>query len=254
MSSASNHHQQGEYALPSDQPISARRNSGHRVCQIFSFSKIDNISLPLPAEIVISDNAALSQFDMRLLESDEWVRARNWGGPVPALAGPGLGFVLFNLWRAALCDRPAGSLPDDELDLCEGAGCNMAYWRAVKAEALKNWQLIEGRWHHRAISAMALLFWTKELKRRHQRAYHSWWMAQRRLKKGKPLPVRPAPFAEWISQNFAASAKYLSALDAPRGVEGSQSLRDAPSNERNELLAPGAAKRQSNICSECISS
>lgn len=74
-----------------------------------------------------------------------------------------------DLWGYAYEETPAGSLPDDDIDLAEfaGFGRDLDAWGAVKAEVMAAWTLCsDGRWYHPTLCEFVLETWEKGAIRR----------------------------------------------------------------------------------------
>lgn len=70
------------------------------------------------------------------------------------------------LWCAAWHQVPAGSLPDDEIELARFAGFGRVVreWRKVRDGALRSWvKCDDGRWYHPVVAEKALEAWDGKL-------------------------------------------------------------------------------------------
>ena len=167
------------------------------------------VKLPLPKDVDLSDMPYFPVNDPRLKKSKSWRRAKHWRG-----TGPGLGFCLFNLWTAAFRAVPAGSLPDDDDDLAEDAECDIAYWLSIKADVLKGWELIDGRWWHHVVAEIAWDLWVARTKKKHENAIESWRSAcKRAADKGLEPPPPPGIYRVWLSARYPETSATMSALD-----------------------------------------
>ena len=71
-----------------------------------------------------------------------------------------------NLWGSAFQRSPAGSLPDDDLELCRLAdlGTDIKKWLKVKREALWKWRKCsDGRYYHDVVAEKVLAGWIGKL-------------------------------------------------------------------------------------------
>jgi hypothetical protein len=69
------------------------------------------------------------------------------------------------LWCAAWHQTPAGSVPDDDIELVQlaGYGRDLKTWRKVKANALHGWvKCSDGRLYHPVVAEKALEAWAKK--------------------------------------------------------------------------------------------
>lgn len=76
--------------------------------------------------------------------------------------------AALTLWGKAWRERPAASLPDNEVLLAKKAGLPLTEWRAVAEMALHGWvKCSDGRLYHPVVAAEALKAWIGRIK--HQR-------------------------------------------------------------------------------------
>ncbi len=163
------------------------------------------MSAPLPADVDLSGMEHMPLFDARLMRSRAWLTAKNWRGE-----GPGLAFVLINLWCAAFRAVPAGSLEDDDDVLSDLARCDIAHWRTMKAQALAGWFRGGGRVHHPVIGEIALGLWLARLNKRYENTVLSWRAAcKRAADKGIEPPLAPGRFEEWLARVYPQTANFL---------------------------------------------
>jgi hypothetical protein len=166
-----------------------------------------DIALPLPADVDVSDMQFMPLFDVRLTKSRAWLRARHWRGH-----GPGLGFILMNLWVAAFRNVPAGSLEEDDDLLADAARVDIEIWRQMREQAMEGWQLIAGRWWHPVLAEIAWDLWKARLAARHEKAHDRYRLACRRAAdKGLEPPLPIGSFLEWLAVEFPGSHAYMNA-------------------------------------------
>ena len=113
---------------------------------------------PVPEECTMGNNDYFPLYFRRLRKSRWWrgasdlARSRN-----------------IDLWGEAYEQQPAGSLPDDDIDLADAAGFgrDVASFQKVKAEILTPWILCsDGRWYHPTVCEVVLDLWEKGSVRR----------------------------------------------------------------------------------------
>lgn len=106
------------------------------------------------------------------------------------------------LWCAAWHQVPAGSLPDDDAELCRlvGLGRDLKTWRKVRNATLRGWELFaDGRLYHRVVCE-------KVIAGLNSTAVYEWGKACARVRKENlrrrkskmdpmPTPERPEPLA-----------------------------------------------------------
>lgn len=74
-----------------------------------------------------------------------------------------------DLWCHAFEETPAGSLPDDDLELAEAAGFgrDIAAFQAIKVDIMAPWTLCrDGRWYHPSLCEVVLEAWGRTSERR----------------------------------------------------------------------------------------
>lgn len=187
------------------------------------------VALPLPDDVDVSDLPYFPMFDGRLRKSRAWLKAKNWRDADHDVSGPGLAFVLMNLWFRAFHEIPAGSIEDDDDILADAAGVDIAYWRAVRPVVLDGWICISGRVWHPLISAIAWAVWRERLEVRFANARRA-WHAQSKRRSDAGLPPGDAPpeaFADWVLEAYQQSAVYISMLASGCAPDagGGQALR-----------------------------
>lgn len=96
-------------------------------------------------------------------------RLMNSGFNSAASRNPIAWMVGHKLWYRAWHQVPAGSLPDDDDELCHLSelGFDVKTWRKVKEIALRNWILCDdGRLYHPTLAEVALEAWIEKLLQR----------------------------------------------------------------------------------------
>ncbi len=120
---------------------------------------IDQQAAPLvPPEVDLRDFPYMPLFLARLRASDFTTYA----------SGDEFRAGLF-LWGAAWHERPAASLPDNDIALARFAelGRDLKTWRRLKAVALRGWvKCSDDRLYHRVVSELALEAWIEKLGQR----------------------------------------------------------------------------------------
>lgn len=119
----------------------------------------DNALLPeplVPAEVDLRDFPFTPVF-----------RARLFGSAFHARATDAEWRAGFTLWLRSWDQVPAGTLPDDDIDLCRLAelGRDLKTWRKVKSGALHGWfRCSDGRLHHSVVAEGVLEAWVRRCK------------------------------------------------------------------------------------------
>jgi hypothetical protein len=96
-------------------------------------------------------------------------RARLFGSAFHARASDGEWRAGVTLWLKSQDQVPAGSLPDDDVDLCRLAelGRDTKTWKKLKAGALRGWiKCTDGRLYHQVVAEITLRQWIQKLEQR----------------------------------------------------------------------------------------
>lgn len=141
----------------------------------------EDLPAPLvPAEVDLTDFQYM-ELDVRKLR-DSSFSARATGEAFRA------GVLL---WCASWHQVPAGSLPDDDIDLAQLAGYGRVVkeWRKVKAQALHGFvKCSDGRLYHETVCEKALAAWNAKLRHHYDKAIDRLRKANKTRKdKGQPL-------------------------------------------------------------------
>ncbi|NFV80015.1 YdaU family protein [Magnetospirillum aberrantis] len=142
----------------------------------------------VPADVDLRDFPFTPMFRSRLFGSSFHARVSD--------AGWRAGVTL---WLKSWDQVPAGTLPDDDIDLCRLAelGRDLKSWRKVRMEALWGWmKCSDGRLHHHVVAEGVMEAWTGKLKR-------AWGTDCARIKKANQRNQTDLPvptFEVWLSQ------------------------------------------------------
>lgn len=122
------------------------------------------------------------------------------------------------LWCIAWHQVPAGSLPDDDTELCRlvGLGRDFRTWRKVKAGALRGWRrFADGRLYHAVVAEKVIQAWNSTCATRWSRECDRIRKENKAREKAKleplPLPDRPVP----VSSGWPPESKCLSVGKPP---------------------------------------
>jgi hypothetical protein len=103
--------------------------------------------------------------------------------------------ISVEFWSEAYEQVPAGSIPDDDVQLSDWAGFgrrNLTEWLAVKDEVMSAWvKCADGRWYHPTLCEVALTAWSERqdhLRRREEERQRK--EAYRKRKGGGDDPVQ----------------------------------------------------------------
>jgi hypothetical protein len=94
-------------------------------------------------------------------------RARLFGSAFHAKANDAEWRAGMTLWLKSWDQRPAGSLPTDDVELCRLAefGRDMDAWLSVKSRALHNWvECSDGRLYHPVVAEVVNTAWVRKRK------------------------------------------------------------------------------------------
>lgn len=109
------------------------------------------------------------------------------------------------LWCASWHQKPAGSLPDDDVELAGYAGYGRVIkeWRKYKKGAMHGFVLCsDGRWYHPIIAEKALEAWDKKLQYRFDKEIDR---LRQHNKRHKDNPVELPTFEEWKHSIYGSS-------------------------------------------------
>lgn len=110
------------------------------------------------------------------------------------------------LWCAAWHQVPAGSIPDDDIELAALAGYGrfVKEWRKVRDEALSQFvKCSDGRLYHETVCAKALSAWNGRLHHHYDRARDR-LRKTNKMREGKGLnPLPDMTFEEWNEQRLS---------------------------------------------------
>ena len=131
---------------------------------------------PVPADCDLKDFAYTPIFRARLFGSAFHARANDseWRAGV-------------TLWLKAQDQVPAGSLPDDDIELCRLAelGRDMKTWRKLRAGALHGWYLCsDGRLYNKTVAEVVNEQWESKIEKRRER--EEWREKKRRQRRDVP--------------------------------------------------------------------
>lgn len=104
------------------------------------------------------------EVDLRDFPFTPIFRARLFGSSFHARANDAAWRAGVTLWLKSWDQVPAGTLPDDDIDLCRLAelGRDLKAWKRVKEAALHGWsKRSDGRLHHRVVAEGVLEAWAK---------------------------------------------------------------------------------------------
>lgn len=146
-----------------------------------------------PAPLVPAD------VDLRDFPHTPMFRSRLFGSSFHARVSDAGWRAGVTLWLKSWDQVPAGTLPDDDIDLCRLAelGRDLKSWRKVKPEALWGWmKCSDDRLHHHVVAEGVMNAWTGKLKRAWGTDCARIKKANQRNQKNDPVPT----FEEWTSQ------------------------------------------------------
>jgi hypothetical protein len=120
------------------------------------------------------------------------------------------------LWCVAWHQVPAGSLPDDDVELCRlvGLGRDLRTWKRIRAGVLRGWRLFaDGRLYHRVVAEKVIKGWNSTLLTRWGRECDRIRKENKAREKQQPkldpleFPPRPAELAfGWPAETASNSA------------------------------------------------
>lgn len=146
------------------------------------------------------------------------------------------------LWCVAWHQVPAGSLPDDDLQLAQYAGFGRVVkeWKKLRAEALHGWVLCDdGRWYHPTVAEKALEAWTERLKQRYRTECARIKKAAQRAKVDAEYPS----FEEWSVSQDKIVLSPGTEQESPQDVAGETPSkgREGKGREGNNSTEPNGS-------------
>lgn len=106
----------------------------------------------VPAEVDLTDFKFMPLEVARLLQSEWWI--------VACAEDTRRAVAAINLWARSWHQRPAASLPDNDVVLSKMADVTLSVWREIKDAIMEPWALCsDGRWYHPVVAEKALEAW-----------------------------------------------------------------------------------------------
>lgn len=112
------------------------------------------------------------------------------------------------LWCAAWHQVPAGSLPDDDIELASLAGYGRFFkeWRKVREEALMQFTLCsDGRLYHTTVCEKAMQAWESKLRHHYDRARDRLRKANKARETAKQPLLPELTFEAWNAQRMSGA-------------------------------------------------
>ena len=157
-------------------------------------------------------------------------RARLFGSAFNARANDSEWRAGVTLWLKSQDQFPAGSLPNDEIELCRLAelGRDLKAWRRIRGMALHGWyECDDGRLYHAVVAEVVNEQWTAKLRR-------AWATHCARMKKAaqrRGTEVELPSFEEWLSQRHLPNV--------PRDNDATSPGTSVECPQDTEPLSPG---------------
>lgn len=186
--------------------------------------------------------------DLRDFDFVPIFRRRLFASRFHHLASPTEWRAGFILWLKSWDEVPAGSLPNDDRELCALAECgrDMREWRKVKRWALHGWTLCgDGRLYHPTVAEIALDAWERKQANRHRTEAAT---AARREKRGGQRDVKHDDHATRSTKNRTGTESLENKPTSPRARanghdQSTQNQLDDPLG-RSAPLAPSAPLKE----------
>lgn len=124
------------------------------------------------------------------------------------------------LWCAAWHQVPAGSLPDDDVELSNLAGYGrfIKEWRKVRDEALTQFvKCSDGRLYHETVCEKALSAWNGKLRHHYEKARDRLRKANKARAADQLPPIPELTFEAWNVQRLASGVP-MEKADASAGI------------------------------------
>ena len=182
-----------------------------------------------------------SDCDLRDFPFTPLFRARLFGSSFHARANDAEWRAGVTLWLKSWDQVPAGSLPDDDIDLCRLAelGRDLKAWRKVKEGAMRGWVLCDdGRLYHPVVAEGVLEAWDRRssASRKGKAGAEKRWGAASAKAMPEPMPqlskMNGAGMAQLSEGDARANATAIAR--AMPGDSNRQKGSTLPSQERNQ--------------------
>lgn len=150
----------------------------------------------VPADVDLTDFKFMPLEVARLLQSEWWI--------VACAEDPRRAVAAINLWAWSWHQRPAASVPDNDVVLAKMADVPLAIWREIRDAVMEPWVLCaDGRWYHPVVAEKALAAWqtklgyaerTGEFKERQRARASKGWETRRKNARSVPdeCPINEA--------------------------------------------------------------
>lgn len=152
---------------------------------------------PVPQDLDLRDFKGM-HFDLhRLRASKAWRMAKR---------EPELAFYMMNLWMASWHEVPASSLENDDIDLCDTAGCDPKRWPKIRDKVLRGFQICsDGKLYHPVVAEMALMAWESKKEAQTERAKQAdkmrAWRAAKAAHSNGHGPDGPGGRSHYVPEN-----------------------------------------------------
>jgi hypothetical protein len=146
----------------------------------------------LPAPLVAED------VDLRDFPHTPMYRSRLFGSAFHSKVSDGGWRAGVTLWMKSWDQCPAGTLPDDDVELCRLAefGRDVKSWRKASKEGLWGWfKCSDGRLHHKVVAEGVNHAWKQKMAQRNRTDSAREALAAKRLLQSGSLPSQSAPVA-----------------------------------------------------------
>lgn len=195
----------------------------------------DGLPTPLvPAEVDLRDFQYM-ELDVRVLRDSRFA-AQVSGDAFRA------GVLL---WCASWHQVPAGSLPDDDVELANLAGYGrfIKEWRKVREDALTQFlKCSDGRLYHETVCEKALAAWNAKLQHHYDRARDRLRKANKAREAKQLAPLPDLTFEQWNSTRIAGGipperAEAFRELPAENALKGNGEGTERERNREGDSLS-----------------
>ena len=153
----------------------------------------------------LPDPPVPAEADLRAFPFTPIYRSRLFGSSFHARASDSEWRAAVTLWLRSWDQVPAGSLPDDDIELCRLAelGRDLRSWRKLRQGALRGWfRCGDGRLYHEVVAEGVLEAW----QRKQSQSARTEKARQARLKPEPAQPVSESTEDQPLPRNGAAAA------------------------------------------------
>lgn len=175
---------------------------------------------------LVPDEVDLTEFKFmplevaRLLQSEWWI--------VACVEDPRRAIAAVNLWARSWHQRPAASVPDNDVVLSSMAMVPLSVWREIRDAVMEAWVLCsDGRWYHPVVAEKARESWGQKQEYQRRKAAFS---AQQKARISK----------RWNKEDTGEDTTVDTTVDTGRITGGNTNERERKREKDRDLKSANA--------------